>query len=65
MNPRALSLSLEKALSLPRSPESHPANREAVGSYLYGRMGRAGLLTAMQTYQSDRPGLDPNDKRVR
>ena len=38
-------------MSLPRNHETHPENRQSVGGYLYGKLGRLGLLAHMHTFQ--------------
>jgi len=45
-----MDLSLRKAFSMVRDGAANQANREAVGGYIYGRMGRAGLVTRMQVF---------------
>ena len=55
----AIRLALQNGLAMPRNGKTHPDNREAVGGYIYGRFGRLGLLTVMQTFQTtNRQGMD-------
>ena len=51
-------------MNLARNSQTHPKEREAVGSYIYGRLGRAGFMTLMQTFLAkDMPPLGgPVDK---
>ena len=44
-------------MSLPRNHGTHPENRQSVGGYLYGKLGRLGLLSHMHTFQAKRPGF--------
>ena len=44
-------------MSLPRNHETHPENRQSVGGYLYGKLGRLGLLSHMHTFQAKRPAF--------
>ncbi|TRY63440.1 hypothetical protein TCAL_06871, partial [Tigriopus californicus] len=57
VNKNVLLEMLTKVFSLPRNEESHSNNRHAVGSYLYGKFGRMGLLTNMQQFTVTRPSL--------
>lgn len=61
VNHEVLFSTLKQVLSSPRHHQTHPEVRDAVGSYLYGRFGREGLITYMQTFTAERPymgGLD-------
>ncbi len=51
-------MTLEEALGRPRNYQTHPRTRHAVGGYLYGRMGRMGLLTHMHTFEAKRPKFE-------
>ena len=57
VNKNVLKQTMEKVMNLPRNLGTNPAVRESIGGYLYGRMGRAGLVTYMQTFQTTRPKL--------
>ena len=51
-------------MSLPRNHETHPENRQSVGGYLYGKLGRLGLLAHMHTFQAKRPGFKAKRRRA-
>ena len=55
INKEVLFSTLKKVFSNPRHWKIDAENRDAIGSYIYGRMGRMGLITYMQTFQATRP----------
>ncbi len=50
-----MGIDLQNVLGRPRNAYSHPAARETVGGFIYQKMGRMGLLMAMQDFEHELP----------
>ena len=51
----ALRMELQTVLSLPRNSVTDPKSRELVGGYIYQKMGKSGLIVAMQDFKHKLP----------
>ena len=55
VNRDVIAMLLDNIAGLPRNEKSHNRNRHAIGGYLYGKVGRTGLLSHMQSFLAERP----------